>query len=65
MSFNFSSIVYENHKKATETNTVTNSQDQVDNNITADNPSVNVQVNIIAPSTIITNRRITVRVNKF
>ncbi len=49
----------------THTNTVTNSQDQVDNNITTDNPSVNVQVNIVAPATVISNRRITIRVNKF
>lgn len=49
----------------THTNTVSNSQDQVDNNITADNPSVNVQVNRIAPASVISNRRITVRVNKF
>jgi hypothetical protein len=49
----------------THTNTVTNAQDQLDNNIIADNPSVNVQVNILPPTTVITNRRITYRVNKF
>lgn len=48
----------------THTNTVTNSQDQTDSNITLDNPSVDVLVTMIAPTTIITNRRITVRVNK-
>lgn len=48
----------------TYTNTITNSQDQTDNNITTDNPSVDVQVNRIAPTSVITNRRITVRVNR-
>ncbi|PRX54620.1 DUF11 domain-containing protein [Flagellimonas meridianipacifica] len=48
----------------TYTNTITNSQDQTDNNITTDNPSVDVQVNFIPPTTVITNRRITIRVNK-
>ncbi|MAU25934.1 MAG: hypothetical protein CMH48_10540 [Muricauda sp.] len=48
----------------TYTNTVTNAQDQTDLNITTDNPSVNVTVNIIPPTTVITNRRITIRVNK-
>ncbi len=49
----------------THVNTVTNSQDQTDTNITADNPSVNVQVNMISANTVITNRRISIRVNKF
>ncbi len=49
----------------THVNTVTNSQDQTDTNITADNPSVNVQVNMIPTNTVITNRRISIRVNKF
>lgn len=49
---------------ATYTNTITNSQDQTDGNITTDNPSVDVEVNRIAPTTVITNRRITVRVNR-
>ncbi len=48
----------------TYTNTVTNSQDQTDLNVTMDNPSVNVTVNMIAPTTVITNRRITYRVNR-
>jgi len=45
-------------------NNVTNSQDQVDLNITLDDPTENVTVNSIPPSTVITNRRITFRVNK-
>jgi uncharacterized repeat protein (TIGR01451 family) len=45
-------------------NTVTNSQDQVDLNITLDDPTENVTVNSIPPSTVITNRRITFRANK-
>ncbi|MDT0608259.1 DUF11 domain-containing protein [Croceitalea rosinachiae] len=48
----------------TYTNTVTKTQDQTDLNITTDNPSVNVTVNMLPPTTIITNRRITVRINK-
>nr|WP_298999026.1 DUF11 domain-containing protein [uncultured Allomuricauda sp.] len=48
----------------TYTNTITNSQDQTDNNITTDNPSVDVQVNFVPPTTVITNRRITIRVNR-
>ncbi len=48
----------------THTNTVTNSQDQIDNNTSTDNPSVDVQVNLVPPTTLITNRRITIRVNK-
>ena len=48
----------------TYTNTITNSQDQTDNNISTDNPSVDVQVNRIPPPTVITNRRITIRVNR-
>lgn len=48
----------------TYTNTVTNAQDQTDLNITPDNPSVNVTVNMIRPTTIITNRRITYRINR-
>ena len=48
----------------TYTNTITNSQDQTDNNITTDNPSADVQVNLVPPTTVITNRRITVRVNR-
>ena len=46
------------------TNTVTNSQDQTDLNISTDSPSVNVTVNMIPTTTVITNRRITFRVNK-
>lgn len=45
-------------------NTITNSQDQTDSNITTDDPSATVQVNFIPPTTVITNRRITIRVNK-
>jgi uncharacterized repeat protein (TIGR01451 family) len=48
----------------TYTNTVVSSQDQTDFNITPDNPSADVTVTIVAPTTVITNRRITVRVNK-
>ena len=48
----------------TYTNTVTNSQDQIDRNDTTDNPSVDVTVNRIPPTTVITNRRITTRVNR-
>ncbi|MBD0779139.1 DUF11 domain-containing protein [Maribacter sp. ANRC-HE7] len=46
------------------TNTVTNSQDQTDSNTTVDDPSETVTVNKIAPTTVITNRRITHRVNR-
>ncbi|MEM8764987.1 MAG: DUF11 domain-containing protein, partial [Bacteroidota bacterium] len=49
----------------TYTNTITNSQDQTDANITTDNPSVDVQVNLVPPTTVITNRRITYRVKRF
>ncbi len=48
----------------TYTNTVTNSQDQTDSNSTPDNPSADVQVVRVPPTTVITNRRITIRVNK-
>lgn len=48
----------------TYSNTVTNTQDQNDLNITPDNPTADVTVNMIAPTTIITNRRITIRINK-
>ncbi|NAS12259.1 DUF11 domain-containing protein [Poritiphilus flavus] len=48
----------------TYTNTVTNSQDQTDSNITTDSPSADVQVNLLRPNTVITNSRITVRVNR-
>lgn len=48
----------------TYTNTITNSQDQTDSNTTTDSPSVDVQVNLVPPTTVITNRRITIRVNK-
>ena len=47
----------------TYTNSVTKTQDQTDLNITTDNPTVNVTVNMIPPTTVITNRRITIRVN--
>ena len=46
------------------TNTVTNSQDQIDSNTTTDDPSETVTVNKITPTTVITNRRITYRVNR-
>jgi len=46
------------------TNTVTNTQDQIDLNITTDNPSTDVTVNMIPPTSVITNRRITYRVNR-
>jgi len=48
----------------THTNSVTNSQDQTDLNITLDDPIENVTVNMIVPTTVVTNRRITFRVNK-
>ncbi len=48
----------------TFTNTVTNTQDQTDLNITTDDSSENVTVNMIRPTTVITNRRITFRVNR-
>ncbi|MEM8999182.1 MAG: DUF11 domain-containing protein [Bacteroidota bacterium] len=48
----------------TYTNTITNTQDQTDTNISTDTPSVDVLVNRVPPTTVITNRRITVRVNK-
>lgn len=51
-------------KTATYTNTISNAQDQVDANITTDDPSETITVNFQAPQTVITNRRITVRVNK-
>ncbi len=46
------------------TNTVTNSQDQIDSNTTTDDPSETITVNKITPTTVITNRRITYRVNR-
>ncbi|MEM9000691.1 MAG: DUF11 domain-containing protein [Bacteroidota bacterium] len=52
-----SSVIY--------TNTATNTQDQTDTNITTDNPSVDVQVNKVAPTSVLTNRRITFRGNKY
>ncbi|PKA97061.1 putative repeat protein (TIGR01451 family) [Flavobacteriaceae bacterium MAR_2009_75] len=45
------------------TNTASNSQDQTDTNITSDDPSETITINFQAPTTIITNRRITYRVN--
>ncbi|WKX74954.1 hypothetical protein [Zobellia laminariae] len=45
-------------------NTVTNSQDQIDSNITTDDPSETVTVNKSIPTTVITNRKITYRVNR-
>ncbi|MEL6916614.1 MAG: DUF11 domain-containing protein [Bacteroidota bacterium] len=48
----------------TYTNTATNTQDQTDLNITTDNPSVDVTVNRIPTTSVITNRRITIRVNR-
>lgn len=48
----------------TVTNTITNSQDQTDTNTTPDTPSANVQINRIQPTTVITNRRITIRINR-
>ncbi len=46
----------------THTNTASNTQDQTDSNTTTDTPSANVQVNFVRPNTVITNRRITIRV---
>ncbi|MFI8606439.1 DUF11 domain-containing protein [Cellulophaga baltica] len=46
------------------TNTVSNSQDQTDSNTTTDDPSATVTVNKTVPTTVITNRKITYRVNR-
>lgn len=46
------------------TNTVTNSQDQIDTNITTDDPSETITVNMINPTSVITNRRITYRIKR-
>lgn len=48
----------------THTNVVSNTQDQTDSNTTTDNPTASVQVNFVRPTTVISNRRITYRVNK-
>ncbi|MEP2237645.1 MAG: DUF11 domain-containing protein, partial [Maribacter sp.] len=50
-----------NTSTATYTNNISNSQDQTDSNITADDPSETVTVNFNTPKTVITNRRITFR----
>ncbi len=50
-----------NTTTATYTNTISNSQDQTDTNITADDPSETITVNFNTPKTVITNRRITFR----
>ncbi|MBT9190053.1 DUF11 domain-containing protein [Zobellia russellii] len=49
---------------ASYTNTVTNSQDQTDANISADDPSETIIVTLEQPTTVITNRKITYRVKK-
>ncbi|WP_158973706.1 DUF11 domain-containing protein [Cellulophaga sp. L1A9] len=46
------------------TNTVSNNQDQTDSNTTTDDPSATVTVNKTVPTTVITNRKITYRVNR-
>jgi len=48
----------------TYVNTAKKKHDQTDLNITKDNPSVKVTVNRIPPKTVISNRRITTRVNR-
>lgn len=48
----------------TYTNTVSNSQDQTDYNITSDDPSETVTVTRERPTSVITNRKITYRVKK-
>lgn len=48
----------------THTNTITKSQDQIDSDYTLDSPSTNVLVNLIKPTTVITNRKITYRINR-
>ncbi|WP_397459879.1 DUF11 domain-containing protein [Pseudozobellia thermophila] len=48
----------------TYTNTVSNSQDQTDSNITPDDPSETVTVTRERPTSVITNRKITYRVKK-
>jgi len=50
-----------NTSTATYTNTISNSQDQTDTNITADDPLETITVNFNTPTTVITNRRITFR----
>ncbi|MDO6821108.1 DUF11 domain-containing protein [Zobellia sp. 1_MG-2023] len=49
---------------ASYTNTVTNSQDQTDANISSDDPSETIIVTLEQPTTVITNRKITYRVKK-
>ncbi|WP_400072621.1 DUF11 domain-containing protein [Zobellia russellii] len=49
---------------ASYTNTATNSQDQTDANISADDPSETIIVTLEQPTTVITNRKITYRVKK-
>ncbi|SMC60565.1 DUF11 domain-containing protein [Cellulophaga tyrosinoxydans] len=49
---------------ANYTNTVTNSQDQIDTNITTDDPSETITVNMVNPTSVITNRRITYRIKR-
>lgn len=53
-----------NTTTATYTNNISNSQDQTDTNITADDPSETVTVNFNTPTTVITNRRITFRATR-
>lgn len=53
-----------NTQTATYTNFISNAQDQTDGNITTDDPSETVTVNFQTPTTVITNRRITIRVNR-
>ncbi|WP_244156179.1 DUF11 domain-containing protein [Maribacter ulvicola] len=49
----------------TYTNNISNSQDQTDTNITTDDPSETITVNLNTPTTVITNRRITYRTTRF
>ena len=49
---------------ANYTNTVTTSQDQIDTNITTDDPSETITVNMVNPTSVITNRRITYRIKR-
>ncbi|WP_324023195.1 DUF11 domain-containing protein [Maribacter sp. BPC-D8] len=54
-----------NTSTATYINNISNSQDQTDTNITTDDPSETVTVNFNTPTTVITNRRITIRATSF
>ncbi|WP_405409983.1 DUF11 domain-containing protein [Maribacter sp. Asnod1-A12] len=54
-----------NTSTATYTNNISNSQDQTDSNITADDPSETIVVDFNTPKNVITNRGITYRIKRF